>query len=336
VAVRANLGFTTFSFEAPAMTKKHMDSFLSPSWRNCTMFALRCLTFSVSLAVGLLLTAPLGVAADEDLGAKQVALKKGDRIIFFGDSLTALAGKEEPKNYVTKGYVRIVRETLQAIHKGKDLEVDRVATGGHTVPDLLKRVDQDVIAKKPTIVVIQIGVPDALRYNRDQFKTGLEELIERLQKANVLLVVCSCTSLGEKHDGTNSIDGRLDELAEVARTVAREQKVPLNDLRKAFVEHWKKNNAANAASGILTYDGNHFNDAGHRFVAEQMLKKFKYAEAENLELPDAGSKPSVGSCEEVSRSTLLAVLILGPDLQPECPLLAEVFPSCPGGSRRLA
>jgi lysophospholipase L1-like esterase len=28
-------------------------------------------------------------------------------------------------------------------------------------------------------------------------------------------------------------------------------------------------------SGILTYDGNHFNQKGHDFVAEQMLKKFK-------------------------------------------------------------
>jgi lysophospholipase L1-like esterase len=51
--------------------------------------------------------------------------------------------------------------------------------------------------------------------------------------------------------------------------------VPLSDLRKAFVAHWKKENAENQPSGILTYDGNHFNQKGHDFVAEQMLKKFK-------------------------------------------------------------
>src|SRR5262245_56355001 len=87
---------------------------------------------------------------------RKIVLKQGDRIIFFGDSLTALAGQESPKKIVTKGYVRIVRETLQKSHKDKNIEVDWVATGGHTVPDLLKRVDRDVIAKKPTIVVIQI------------------------------------------------------------------------------------------------------------------------------------------------------------------------------------
>ena len=126
------------------------------------MFALRWLVLLVSLWLGLLLAASFG-AADEDLAEKKLELKTGDRVLFFGDSLTALAGKEEPKEYVTKGYVRIVRETLQKTHKDKGIAVDWVATGGHTVPDLLKRVDKDVIVKKPTIVVIQIGCNDARR-----------------------------------------------------------------------------------------------------------------------------------------------------------------------------
>ena len=58
-------------------------------------------------------------AADDDHAARQVELKKGDRIIFFGDSLTSLAGDDTPKQHVTKGYVRIVRETLQAAAQGQ-------------------------------------------------------------------------------------------------------------------------------------------------------------------------------------------------------------------------
>src|SRR2546426_1164685 len=88
--------------------------------------------------------------------SRQIQLKKGDRIIFFGDSLTALAIKDAhvPEG---KGYVPIVRAAL----KDREVDVDAVATGGHKVTDLLQRVDQDVVAKKPTIVVIQIGVNDA-------------------------------------------------------------------------------------------------------------------------------------------------------------------------------
>jgi lysophospholipase L1-like esterase len=228
-------------------------------------------------ALALFAALPLAtVAADDDPAAKQVELKKGDKIIFFGDSLTALAGIDGPKDKgVTKGYVRIFRDTIREKHNDKGIEVDWVATGGHTVPDLLRRVDKDVIAKKPTIVVIQIGCNDARRIPKDTFKTGLWELIDKLQKEKIRVIQCTLTSVGEKHDGSNKDDPKLDEFAAVGREVAKAQGVPLNDLRKAFVDHWKKNNPDNKPSGILTYDGNHFNDAGHRFVAEQMLKKFK-------------------------------------------------------------
>jgi lysophospholipase L1-like esterase len=235
------------------------------------MFALRWLILSLLVCLWI---ASLGGAA-EDVADQQVQLKKGDRIIFFGDSLTYLAAKEDPKTGVTKGYLRIVRETLNETHKDKNLEMDWVATGGHTVPDLLKRVDKDVIAKKPTIVVIQIGCNDARRISKDEFKSSLEELIDKLQKADIQVIQCTLTSVGEKHDGTNKDDPKLEEFAEVERQVAKDKKVPLNDLRKAFVAYWKKNNPDNKDKGILTYDGNHFNDAGHKFVAEQILKKFK-------------------------------------------------------------
>jgi isoamyl acetate esterase len=226
-------------------------------------------------AIALLFASIPARAADDDVAARQVELKKGDKIVFFGDSLTQLAGQEAPKQHVTKGYVRIVRETLNEKHKDKNIEVDWVATGGHTVPDLLKRVEKDVIGKKPTIVVIQIGCNDARRLPKDTFKTGLETLIDTLQKEKIQVVLCSLTSVGEKHDGTNKDDANLDAFAEVARGIAKAKNVPLNDLRKAFVEYWKKNNTENKASGLLTYDGNHWNDTGHQFVAEQMLKKFK-------------------------------------------------------------
>ena len=214
-------------------------------------------------------------SAQDDPASATVTLKKGDSIIFFGDSLTALAGQERPPEHVTKGYVRIVREKLAEKYPDRDVTVDWVATGGHTVPDLLKRVDKDVIAKKPSIVVIQIGCNDARRLPKETFQSGLEELIDKLTAAGIQVVQCSLTSVGEKHDGTNQHDAKLNEFAQVERDVADAKKVPLNDLRKAFVEHWKKYNSENKPNGILTYDGNHFNQAGHDFVAERMLSKFK-------------------------------------------------------------
>jgi len=227
------------------------------------------------ISLCLFLFTCVGVAADEDLAEKRVELKKDDRIVFFGDSLTALAGQEAPKEHVTKGYVRIVRETLQKAHPGKNIEVDWVATGGHTVPQLLERVERDVLGKKPTIVVIQIGCNDARRIPKETFQSSLEQLIDQLKAAGIQVVQCTLTSVGEQHDGSNKNDSKLEEFAQAQREIAKAKNVPLNDLRKAFVAHWKQNNPDNKPSGILTYDGNHFNQKGHDFVAEQMLRKFK-------------------------------------------------------------
>ena len=229
-------------------------------------------------AVGVLGTmVPLRAADTKELDVllkKQVELKKGDRIVFLGDSLTFLGGREEPKEHVKKGFVRIVKETLNEKHPDRNIDCDWVSTGGGTVQTLLSLLDK-AMAKKPTIVVIQIGCNDARGSTPEKFKAGLEELNDKLKKAEIRVVQCTCTSVGEKHDGTNQHDKKLEEFAEIAREVAVAKQVPLLDLRKAFLEHWKKNNPDNKASGVLTYDGNHWNDAGNKFVAEQMLTKFK-------------------------------------------------------------
>jgi lysophospholipase L1-like esterase len=206
---------------------------------------------------------------------RQVELKKGDRILFLGDSLTYYGGIDGPKGKVTKGYVKIVQETLDKTHKDLGVKVDWVATGGHTVPDLLNRLDKDVLPRKPTIVVIQIGCNDARRITKKLFKMRLEELIDRLQSEKIQVIQCTLTSVGEKHDGTNPADKALEEFAEVQRQVIKAKKIPYNDLRQAFVAYWKKNNPENKSSGILTYDGNHWNDTGMQFVAKEMLKRFK-------------------------------------------------------------
>ena len=96
-----------------------------------------------------------------------------------------------------------------------------------------------------------------------------------MHKEKIQVIQCTLTSVGEKHDGTNPADPKLEEFAEIQRQIIKAKNLPHNDLRKAFVDYWKKNNPENKKEGILTYDGNHWNQVGMQFVAEQMLKRFK-------------------------------------------------------------
>ena len=202
-----------------------------------------------------------------------VKLKAGDRIVFLGDSITQ--GGAGPNGYVT-----MIRQALDKKHADLKIEVIGAGISGNKVPDLQRRIDKDVIAKKPTIVVIYIGINDVWHGEKDPargtlpdaFVLGLNEVIGKCQDAGATVVLCTPSVIGEKLDSANALDAKLDQYSDLSRKLAKELKLPLCDLRKAFLDHLKANNKDNADKGILTGDRVHLNQAGNQFVADTMLK----------------------------------------------------------------
>lgn len=205
--------------------------------------------------------------------AEAVPLKKGDRIVFLGDSITA--GGVSPKGYVT-----LIKKALNEKHKDLGIEIVGAGISGNKVPDLQRRLERDVLAKKPTVVVIYIGINDVWHgekdpkrgTSKDKFEAGLKEIIGKIKDAQARVILCTPSVIGEKADGSNKLDAQLDEYAALSRGVARDENVQLCDLRRAFLDYLKKHNTENKERGILTTDRVHLNEAGNRFVAEVMLK----------------------------------------------------------------
>ena len=223
--------------------------------------------FIQSLLASLVL--PVFVFADP----AAVVLKKNDKIVFLGDSITAGGN-------TGKGYIQVIRQHLA--EKKKDLGVECVGAGisGNKVPDLQKRVERDVIAKKPTVVFIYIGINDVWHGEKDPkrgttpeaFEAGLKEVIGKCKAAGAQVILCTPTVIGEQPAGSNNLDAKLDDYAAISRKVAKELDLNLCDLRKAFVDHLKSNNPDKKAAGILTTDRVHLNEAGNKLVAQTMLK----------------------------------------------------------------
>lgn len=214
-------------------------------------------------ALAILLMAAIHVSAEP--------LKKGDRIVFLGDSITqAGAGPG--------GYVTLVREELSAKHKDLGIEVIGAGISGNKVPDLEKRLDQDVLEKKPSIVVIYIGINDVWHSQNgkgtsaEAFEKGLKSLIERISKAGARTILCTATVIGEKTDGSNKLDKMLDEYCDISRKVAKDTGTQLIDLRTACLAHLKANNKENKSKGILTSDEVHLSGDGNKFIAAQMVQ----------------------------------------------------------------
>lgn len=217
-------------------------------------------------AAALLGTAALAGAADAP------PLKKGERIVFLGDSITQ--GGVGPKGYVT-----LIKKDLAAKHKDLGIEVIGAGISGNKVPDLQKRLQKDVLAKKPTLVVIYIGINDVWHGEKnpangttpEKYEAGLKEIIGKIKAAGARVVLCTPTVIGEKKTGTNKLDAKLDQYADISRKVAMETGVQLCDLRKAFADYLAKHNAGDKESGVLTTDRVHLNDAGNKLVADTIL-----------------------------------------------------------------
>lgn len=193
-------------------------------------------------------------------------------IVFFGDSITQ-AGVQP------NGYISVLGNLLSNKGLSGEYQLTGAGIGGNKVYDLYLRMEDDVLAKNPTTVVIWVGVNDV--WHKKSFGTGTDPdkfekfyhaIIKKLQAKNIKVLLCTPAAIGEKTDFTNELDGDLNKYAAIIRDIAQKDNCALIDLRKTFLDYNLKNNSQNKDRGILTTDGVHLNDAGNKLVAEEMLK----------------------------------------------------------------
>ena len=191
----------------------------------------------------------------------------------LGDSITQGGDSHD------KGYVRIIRKTLTEKHADLNLEVIGAGISGNKVPDLQRRLEKDVIGKKPTLVVIYIGINDVWHWKlngrgttRQDFEAGLRDMIARCQAAGIRVVLASPSVVGEKRRGTNDLDQDLDAYAQISARVARDTGAAFVDLRTAFFDALAPRNKDDKDKGVLTSDGVHMLPAGDEVILESLAK----------------------------------------------------------------
>lgn len=196
---------------------------------------------------------------------------KPKKIIFFGDSITEQGAKPG-------GYVDLIRKTLDPAA----YEVIGAGVSANKVYDLYLRLEEDVLNKKPAMVVIYIGVNDVWHKqtshtgtDQDKFVKFYQALINKIQANGAKVVLCTPAVIGEKKNGANEMDAELDKYAGSIRELAAKNNLPLNDLRKLFTAYDAANNPQDLAKGILTTDGVHLNDKGNKTLADTLLPFLK-------------------------------------------------------------
>ena len=199
-------------------------------------------------------------------------VNKKKRVIFFGDSITEAA-------VMPGGY--IVRLDSMITLQGKTDQYELIGSGvsSNKVYDLYLRMEEDVLAKEPDMVVIYIGVNDVWHKrilgtgtDPDKFEKFYQAIIHKLKAKNIRVILCTPATIGEKTDLSNPLDGDLNEYSKIIRNMVQKNSLSVVDLRKAFLDHNLKNNPGNKTKDILTYDGVHLNAKGNQLVADEMWK----------------------------------------------------------------
>lgn len=196
------------------------------------------------------------------------------KIIFFGDSITEMG--IEPG-----GYISVIGEKLQQVGNSS-FELIGAGIGGNKVYDLYLRMKDDVLAQKPDVVVVFVGVNDVWHKrlagtgtDKDKFDRFYRAIVSELQAAGAKVIVCTPAAIGEKRDGKNEMDDDLDAYSDVIRRIAQDEYLPLVDLRTAFMQYEKQYNVNNASQGVLTTDGVHLNAKGNTLVADLICKEIR-------------------------------------------------------------
>ena len=216
----------------------------------------------------------------------QIPFKDGDKVIFFGDSITSSGTSGN-------GYITLMDRALKKSHPELKVLLVNSGNSGNKVPNLQARLHSDVLSKKPTVLFIYIGINDVWHDTAWDgsgtppyaFKAGLQHIIEKSRDRGAAIVLATPSVIGEKTDGSNELDKRLDEYATISRELAKEMNVTLCDLRAAFMDYLKQHNSNNKEKGVLTVDRVHLNDLGNQLVAH------KAAEAISEALKQLGGKP---------------------------------------------
>ena len=209
--------------------------------------------------------------------AGDFALKDGDRVVFYGDSIT------DQRLYSTyvEAFVatRFPKKNITFVHSGWG--GDRVGGGGGGPIDV--RLKRDVIAYKPTVVSIMLGMNDASYRAFDDkifetYSTGYEHILDTLTTAlpDVRLTLIQPSPFDDvtrKPNFEGGYNAVLLKYGEYLKGLAVKRKATLADLNTDLVEATKKADATDHDTAVkFNPDRVHPAPAGQLLMAEGLLK----------------------------------------------------------------
>jgi lysophospholipase L1-like esterase len=208
------------------------------------------------LAVALLV--PQLVRAD-------LLVKDGQTVAFMGDSITDM-GWHSPG-----GYIHLVVDGLAT--SGVKITPIPAGVGGNRSTEMLKRIDADVILKKPDWMLLSCGVNDvwSRSIDLDTFKSQITAIVDKVQAAGIKVMILTPTPIGEA--AKQEFNDKLPAYVDFMKQLAKERHLPCADIHQAYLDYIATVHQPDNPN-VVTIDGVHPNPDGHLLFAKTILAAF--------------------------------------------------------------
>lgn len=203
--------------------------------------------------------------------------KFGDRILFFGDSITDCHRDRHRADCLGRGYALMASARLQQLYPDLQLEFINRGISGDRTSDLLRRLQTDCLDLEPDQVILFVGINDCTNYFYHQ-QLAVEEAVEEF-KDNYRNILCPILDSGASLSlmepfvlpcPSDRYQWRtfLNPMNQSIRQLAREYKLTYVPLDGHL-------NALGIAGDFNRYtqgDGVHPTPLGHLEIADQLLR----------------------------------------------------------------
>lgn len=197
------------------------------------------------------------------------------RIVFFGDSITDGGRDRADDASLGGGYVGILYEKLKNLYEDVQFEFLNRGIGGDRACDLAARVDADVVAHKPDIAVVLVGINDVWRkydsgaeFDLGAFAAAYEEVLKKIKDCGAKLIVVEpfLFDVPDKKRFRREFDPMLGVIRDLAEKYA-DAFVPLDEMFAGVSQ----------CVGIAAYsaDGVHPTHRAARLIADNVIKKIR-------------------------------------------------------------
>lgn len=207
---------------------------------------------------------------------KTLLLRRNDRILFQGDSITDAGRDRQDPGSLGNGYVAILKGLLHSLYPELNAILLNRGCGGDRTPELLARWSEDCLALKPDVLSIMIGVNDVWRLAGEwngqkhvplpEYRENLATLVVRAIEAGIerVIVLSPTTVTPEAGSEMNTL---LGQYADAAQEIAQKTDALFVDVRTPLLD--ARQTDPNTA---WTPDGCHPSTAGHTLIAVTWLK----------------------------------------------------------------